>query len=272
MGMSMIAWLLVLRFISRRNKKLAFLGALGPISACIIGGRARGPGPRAPASGPLPHATVAAIPGPWLAGRHGSAQRRAWPGRARPGSPLKLRPAGIDDSTRDFLLRADASPMATQPPKRSLHPPAPAPLNPRAAFPRHRRRRRDQGQQQDHQDRGQDPGRPAARQRQALGAHRCARARARPWPALCRGWGGGRASGEDPGRCILDRVKMFVRSPHRRHPTWLIPPIPAPATAHAPAHPAAAPHPPPPQDISGMMGLAVVVMVVDLLESTSIAR
>ena len=37
MGVAMIGWLLALRFASKRSKKLSFLSALGPISACIIG-------------------------------------------------------------------------------------------------------------------------------------------------------------------------------------------------------------------------------------------
>jgi hypothetical protein len=37
MGMSMIVWLVATRVIARRNKKLTFLAALGPIAACLIG-------------------------------------------------------------------------------------------------------------------------------------------------------------------------------------------------------------------------------------------
>ena len=40
MGMAMICWLLALRLASRRFKRLSFLSAAGPISACVIGARA----------------------------------------------------------------------------------------------------------------------------------------------------------------------------------------------------------------------------------------
>jgi hypothetical protein len=39
MGMLMIVWLLALRFVSRRCKKLSFMAAMGPITACVIGER-----------------------------------------------------------------------------------------------------------------------------------------------------------------------------------------------------------------------------------------
>lgn len=40
MGMAMIAWLVALRAVSKRYHRLRFVGALGPISACVIGARA----------------------------------------------------------------------------------------------------------------------------------------------------------------------------------------------------------------------------------------
>lgn len=97
MGICMIVWLVALRVLSKRNKKLAFVGALGPISACVIGARRARPRAASPGGGGKNGAAA-----PPLAGRGAPAPRRdpapagaQRPTFLRPRPPPSLPPPGI---------------------------------------------------------------------------------------------------------------------------------------------------------------------------------